>query len=152
MAADDVRTDQAEIDNEGSVLDRLSQRRQRLRDKIGSNAALDLTYRIVVGVVGLAVLVLGIIAIPYPGPGWLIVFAGLGILASEFTWAHRLLQFARGKYDAFMDWFSRQPIATRAAGVLFTAGVVLATLWLIGGLYLVAGWVGPDWQWLASPL
>ncbi|MCZ4079652.1 TIGR02611 family protein [Rhodococcus sp. H36-A4] len=152
MAADDVRTDQAEIDNEDSVLDRLSQRRQRLRDKIGSNAALDLTYRIVIGVVGLAVLVLGIIAIPYPGPGWLIVFAGLGILASEFMWAHRLLQFARGKYDAFMDWFSRQPIATRAAGVLFTAGVVLATLWLIGGLHLIAGWVGPDWQWLASPL
>lgn len=152
MAADDARTDQAEIDNEDSVLHRLSRQRQRLRDKIGSNAAVDLTYRIVVGVVGLAVLILGIIAIPYPGPGWLIVFTGLGILASEFTWAHRLLQFARGKYDGFMDWFSRQPIATRAAGVLFTAGVVLATLWLIGGLYLVAGWVGSDWQWLASPL
>ncbi len=152
MAVDDVRTDQAETDDENSVLDRLSQRRHRLRAKIGSNPAVDLTYRVVVGVVGFAVLVLGIIAIPYPGPGWLIVFAGLGILASEFTWAHRLLQFARGKYDGFMEWFSRQSIAIRALGVLFTAGVVLATLWLIGGLYLVAGWVGPDWQWLASPL
>ncbi|QCB51016.1 TIGR02611 family protein [Rhodococcus sp. PAMC28707] len=152
MAADDVRTDQAETGDEDSVLDRLSRRRQRLRDKIGSNAALDLTYRIVIGVVGLAVLVLGIIAIPYPGPGWLIVFAGLGILASEFTWAHRLLQVVRGKYDRFMEWFSRQPIAFRALGVLLTAGIVLATLWLIGGLYLVTGWIGPDWHWLASPL
>ena len=37
----------------------------------------------------------GILAIPYPGPGWAIVFVGLGILATEFEWARQLLAYAR---------------------------------------------------------
>ena len=34
---------------------------------------------------------LGAIFLITPGPGWLIIFAGLGILASEFAWADRAL-------------------------------------------------------------
>src|SRR6478735_4570468 len=59
----------------------------RARRRIASNPVLNLSYRIAVGVIGTAVLVVGIVTIPYPGPGWLIVFAGLGILGSEFAWA-----------------------------------------------------------------
>ena len=33
----------------------------------------------------------GSILVPLPGPGWLIVFAGLAILATEYVWAQRLL-------------------------------------------------------------
>ena len=98
-------------------------------------------------------LVAGILAIPYPGPGWLIVFAGLAILASEFTWARRLLRYARSKYDAWTDWLKRQTMIVRVAVLLATGLVVLASLWLLGALYLVAGWVGLDsWTWLQSPL
>lgn len=104
-------------------------------------------------VLGTAVLVLGIIAIPYPGPGWLIVFAGLAILASEFAWAKRVLQYARGKYDAWTDWLGRQTLAVRLAVLALTGFIVLVTLYLLGALYLVAGWVGLDgWTWLQSPL
>ncbi len=110
------------------------------------------TYRVGVGVLGAAVLALGIIAIPYPGPGWLIVFAGLAILASEFTWARRALHYARGRYDAWTDWLGRQSMAVRLAVLGLTGLVVLATLYLLGALYLVAGWVGLDgWTWLRSP-
>ncbi len=35
--------------------------------------------RIAIGIVGGLLLVVGIIAIPYPGPGWLIVFTALAI-------------------------------------------------------------------------
>ena len=70
-------------------------------------AQTDFVYRIVVGVVGLAVLAVGILAIPYPGPGWAIVFVGLGILATEFDWARRLLAYAKERYDKVMDWFQR---------------------------------------------
>ncbi|WP_369794636.1 PGPGW domain-containing protein [Kutzneria sp. 744] len=38
-------------------------------------------------IAGFAVLALGIVLIPYPGPGWLVFFAGLAILATEFTWS-----------------------------------------------------------------
>jgi uncharacterized protein (TIGR02611 family) len=99
------------------------------------------------------VLAAGIIAIPYPGPGWLIVFGGLAILASEFTWARRVLHFARGKYDAWTAWLSRQSLLVRIAVLAATGLVVLATLYLLNAFYLVAGWVGlTQWTWLQSPL
>jgi uncharacterized protein (TIGR02611 family) len=109
-------------------------------------------YRVVVGVVGLAIFAVGIVTIPYPGPGWAIVFIGLGILASEFEWAHRLLSWVRKRYDAVMSWFSRQGLWVKALGVLLTTVVVLATLWLFGALGWVAGVIGIDWPWLKSPL
>jgi uncharacterized protein (TIGR02611 family) len=124
----------------------------RWRDTLHERPAANLTYRIVVGVVGVVVLALGILAIPYPGPGWAIVFIGLGILASEFEWAHRLLSYARKRYDAVMSWFGRQGLWVKALGVLLTTVVVLATLWLFGALGWVAGLLGIDWAWLKSPL
>jgi len=41
----------------------------RWRDRLRERRRADFVYRIVVGVVGLVVLVVGILAIPYPGPG-----------------------------------------------------------------------------------
>ncbi|NDZ95230.1 TIGR02611 family protein [Streptomyces sp. SID6673] len=125
--------------------------RQR-RYLIRRNPKLHLAYRIVVGVVGTLVLACGIVAIPYPGPGWLIVFLGLGILASEFSWAHRVLTYARGKYDAFMDWMQRQHWSVQAGAWLGTAAIVVVTLWLLGAIGMVAGWVNIDADWLASPI
>jgi len=127
-------------------------RYREFRDGIAARPGADRIYRIVVGVVGTIVLLLGIVAIPYPGPGWLIVFAGLGILASEFAWAKKVLRWVRVRYDAFMEWFGRQNLVVKGIGLLFTVAVVLATLWLLGALELVAGWVGLDWAWLQSPL
>jgi uncharacterized protein (TIGR02611 family) len=54
------------------------------------------------------VLVAGIIMIPYPGPGWLVVFIGLAILGTEFDWARRLLSYARSRYDRWNAWQHRQ--------------------------------------------
>lgn len=98
-------------------------------------------------------LIIGVIAIPYPGPGWLIVFAGLAILATEFAWAQRVLHYLRGRYDAWTNWLGRQNLLVRIAVLTLTGVVVLATLWLLNAFYLVAGWVGlSDWTWLQSPL
>jgi uncharacterized protein (TIGR02611 family) len=124
----------------------------RWRDKLRDRRAADFTYRIVVGVVGLAVLGVGILAIPYPGPGWAIVFVGLAILATEFEWARRLLKFTRERYDLVMDWFKRQGLWVQALGVVFTAAVVVATLWLFGALAWAAGLVGLEQSWLKSPI
>ena len=109
-------------------------------------------YRTLVGVAGGVVLVGGIVAIPYPGPGWAIVFIGLAILASEFAWAHRTLRFAKGRYDAFMEWFGGRHSGSGAVGTVLTAAVVVGTLWFVGALDLVAGWVGVDEPWLQSPI
>jgi uncharacterized protein (TIGR02611 family) len=53
------------------------------------------TRRLAILVVGLAVVAIGIVMIPAPGPGWAVVFAGLAILATEFTWAEILLDRAK---------------------------------------------------------
>ncbi|MEV0946457.1 TIGR02611 family protein [Rhodococcus sp. NPDC049939] len=124
----------------------------RWRAHIAATPSLNLAYRIAVGVIGVLVLAAGIVAIPYPGPGWLIVFTGLGILASEFAWAHRLLHFARERYDTFMEWFSRKSFVIKGVGVLLTSAVVVATLWLLGTFGLVGTWIGLDYSWLESPL
>lgn len=51
--------------------------------------------RVAVGVIGGVVTVVGVVALVAPGPGWLIIFAGLGILATEFAWAAVVLEKAK---------------------------------------------------------
>ena len=55
-----------------------------------------LIKRVIIGFVGGLVTLVGVVALVAPGPGWLIIFTGLGILASEFAWAARVLTSARG--------------------------------------------------------
>ncbi len=111
-----------------------------------------LAYQVTVAVVGAVVLVIGVIAIPYPGPGWLIVFAGLGILATEFPWARRILHDALDRYRATMAWYKRQHGVVRIAGAVGTFVLTMLTLWLVGAIGLTAGWFGFDHPWLGSPL
>lgn len=105
-----------------------------------------------VGILGAVVLIAGIVAIPYPGPGWLIVFAGLGILATEFSWAQRLLGYARARYDAWTAWLRRQSLPVRFAVLAATALIVLTTLWLADALGLLTDLFGLDWAWIQSPV
>lgn len=131
---------------------RVARRWARWRDSLRERPAVDLGYRITVGVVGLLVLGLGVLAIPYPGPGWAIVFVGLGILATEFDWARRLLAYARVRYDAAMAWFKQQGLWVQVAGALFTVAVVVGTLWVFGVLAFTARLIDFEHPWLNSPI
>lgn len=51
--------------------------------------------KIVVGVIGATVILAGIAMLILPGPGWLTIFGGLAILATEFAWAKWMLKFAK---------------------------------------------------------
>lgn len=127
---------------------RLADRRERIR----SRPLADFVYRVAVGIAGFVVLAVGIAAIPYPGPGWAIVFVGLAILASEFYWARRTLGYTRRRYDRAMVWVRRQSWWVQAVGALFTAGVVVLTLWLLGALAWSTRLVGLYHPALDSPL
>jgi uncharacterized protein (TIGR02611 family) len=111
-----------------------------------------LVYRVGIGVLGGLVLAGGIVMIPYPGPGWLVVFAGLAILATEFHWARRLLDFARGRYHAWTRWLAGRHLLIRLTVLALTGLIVLVTLWLLDVCALVGGWFGIEWPWLGSPL
>jgi uncharacterized protein (TIGR02611 family) len=40
---------------------------------------------------GFALLPIGVVMLPLPGPGWLVIFLALAILAGEFVWARNLM-------------------------------------------------------------
>lgn len=40
---------------------------------------------------GFTLLLIGVVMLVTPGPGWLVIFLGLGLLAAEFVWARRLM-------------------------------------------------------------
>jgi len=48
--------------------------------------------KIVVGIIGFTVLLIGIVMIVLPGPSLLVIPAGLAILGTEFMWARNLLK------------------------------------------------------------
>jgi len=106
---------------------------------------------VAIGVLGGLVLALGVVMIPYPGPGWLVVFAGLEILATEFRWARRVNHFARSRYRRWVHWLERQHGVIKVTVMAFTGLVVAATLWVLGVFALVGGWFGVHHPWLASP-
>ncbi len=53
--------------------------------------------RIIVGIIGTTVLIIGILLLVLPGPAFLVIPLGLAILATEFVWARRLLQKVKEK-------------------------------------------------------
>lgn len=55
-----------------------------------------------VAVVGGSLVGLGIVLIPLPGPGTLVVAAGMGVLATEFPAARRALDGAKRKLAAMV--------------------------------------------------
>lgn len=110
------------------------------------------TKKVLIGIVGGIVVLAGLVMVPYPGPGWLVVFAGLAILATEFAFASRVLKFARGKYDQWVAWIKRQNIFVRVLVLAATGIVVIATLWLFNAFGIVIGIFNLDIEWLVSPL
>ena len=119
--------------------------RRRLAARRSTNHA----YRVVVGIVGGLIVAFGLVTIPLPGPGWLTVIAGLFVLASEFTWAERLLEYTRARVSRWSDWVGDQPLWVRVLLGLTTAafvyGVLVVTLHLFGVPDWVPGWV-PLWR------
>ena len=120
------------------------QERHPVRAFFAGHKTLDLTYRIVIGVLGTAIVVGGVVLIPLPGPGWLIVFAGLALLSTEFAWAQRLLDLARAKVSTWTHWVTGQSLLVRAAIGLGSMLAVAGAVWLYVRVQGVPEWV-PDW-------
>lgn len=65
-----------------------------LTSRLGLDAAPHLK-KLIVGVIGMTVLLLGLALIVLPGPAIVVIPIGLAILATEFAWARHLI--ARGR-------------------------------------------------------
>ena len=63
--------------------------------------------RIAIGVVGGSVLIVGILMIVLPGPAFVVIPVGLGILSLEFAWARSWLAKARDKAETLAQRLKR---------------------------------------------
>lgn len=113
------------------------------RRRVRSNPHMHRLYRISVALVGAVVVVAGLIMVPFPGPGWLVVFLGIAIWASEFERAQRLLELGRRTLSSWNEWLRVQ---RRYVQVLVTALTLGAVLAIFYGLLLLSGVPGffPD--------
>ena len=77
---------------------------------------------------GFLVVIIGIIALPLPGPGWLIIAAGLTILSKDVAWADRLLRYIRRRVPGVPE-DGKIPRSSLITMALITLAFVSASLW-----------------------
>ena len=64
--------------------------------------------RIAITIVGFVVILAGVAMLILPGPGWAAIFLGLAILATEYVWAQRAMNYAKQKASQAKDRVTRK--------------------------------------------
>lgn len=108
----------------------------------------------VIAVLGGLLTLAGIGLLVLPGPGFVLVAAGLAVLATRFSWAQKPLDYAKDKAEQGIEEVGKSPLRAAGAaiaalvlvalGVLALAGVDLpfvnaftAVILILSGLFLV---------------
>ncbi|MFJ3671743.1 TIGR02611 family protein [Streptomyces sp. NPDC090106] len=104
---------------------------------VKARRALHLSWQVGVFVIGLAVVVAGIIMLPLPGPGWVVIFGGMAIWATEFVWAQLVLRWTKRKVTeaaqkALDPKVRRRNIVLTSIGLVIIAAVVGVYLYKFG--------------------
>lgn len=107
----DIRAEIADAEREDRPIRRML---RTARAWVARHPRVEIAYRVGVAVVGTIMALGGLVLVPLPGPGWLIVFLGLAVLGTEFHWARRLSGWVKRMLDRFWQWW-RQRRAARAA-------------------------------------
>ncbi|WP_407840006.1 TIGR02611 family protein [Streptomyces sp. DSM 116496] len=100
---------------------------------IKARRGLHLSWQVGVFIVGLAVIGAGIAMLVLPGPGWVAIFAGLAIWATEFAWAHLALRWTKRKVSEAAQK-ALDPKVRRRNIILTSVGLVIAGVLI--GFYL----------------
>ncbi|NBE51499.1 TIGR02611 family protein [Streptomyces boluensis] len=100
---------------------------------IKKRRALHVSWQVGVFVVGLAVVIAGIIMLPLPGPGWVVIFCGMAIWATEFVWAQLVLRWTKRKVKEAAQR-ALDPRVRRRNIILTTVGLVIIGVLL--GIYI----------------
>ena len=101
---------------------------------------------------GFIVVIVGIIALPLPGPGWLIIAGGLTILSKDVAWAERLLRYIRKRVPGIPEDGKIPPSSLATMAVMTLAFVSLSLWWTLGrgsdeiqaGTYVVTEILAPE--------
>lgn len=109
----------------------------RAPEYIQARKALHLSWQVGVFIVGLAVVAAGIVMLPLPGPGWLVIFGGMAIWATEFVWAQLVLRWTKRKVTeaaqrALDPKVRRRNIILTTVGLVIVAVLVAVYVWKFG--------------------
>ncbi|MEV0181001.1 TIGR02611 family protein [Streptomyces sp. NPDC050625] len=109
----------------------------RAPEFIKARRALHVSWQVCIFVVGLAVVLAGIIMLPLPGPGWVVIFGGMAIWATEFVWAQLVLRWTKRKVTeaaqrALDPKVRRRNIALTVIGLVIVAVLVGIYVWKFG--------------------
>ena len=104
---------------------------------IKARRALHLSWQVGVFIVGLAVVGAGVIMLPLPGPGWLVIFGGMAIWATEFVWAQLVLRWTKRKVTeatqrALDPKVRRRNIILTTVGLVIIVGLGAVYVWKFG--------------------
>lgn len=102
------------------------------RERTDEEAQRNIIVRIGIIIFGTLVTLAGIGMLIFPGPGIVVIIAGLGILASEVSWAERLLAYAKKRANvegitAQHPWIKPVSIVLMVLGV--AASILYAVRW-----------------------
>jgi uncharacterized protein (TIGR02611 family) len=109
----------------------------RAPEFVKARRTLHLSWQVGVFVVGLAVVVAGALMLVLPGPGWLVIFAGMAIWATEFVWAQLVLRWTKRKVTeaaqkALDPKVRRRNIILTSVGLVITGALLGLYLWKCG--------------------
>ena len=105
----------------------------------------SMPYRVAYGIAGSIVLLIGIVTIPLPGPGWATVFLGLGMLALEFAWAERLAMVILAGLQQFWTRWVDAPKWQKGIALVALAAVTSAAVMLSATLVGAPDFVPKFW-------
>ena len=60
-----------------------------------------------VALLGGVIVLVGLLLVPLPGPGWAVVLVGTSVLGREFPWAARLSEVVRRRLGLALQWARR---------------------------------------------
>ncbi|MFB9463611.1 TIGR02611 family protein [Streptomyces cinereospinus] len=109
----------------------------RAPEFIKARRLLHVSWQVGVFLVGLGVVVTGIVLLPLPGPGWVIIFGGMAVWATEFVWAQLVLRWTKRKVTeaaqrALDPKVRRRNIVLTTVGCVIMAAIVGFYVWKFG--------------------
>ncbi|MFE7776075.1 TIGR02611 family protein [Streptomyces sp. NPDC057445] len=120
----------------GEVVDEATHERplgSRAPEFVRARRTLHLSWQVGVFIVGLAVVGAGVVMLPLPGPGWLVIFGGMAIWATEFVWAQLVLRWTKRKVTEAAQR-ALDPRVRRRNIILTTTGLVIIAV--LVGIYV----------------
>lgn len=91
---------------------------EKFRACVERHPRLRVFYRGTVAAVGLGTIMIGVVLLVAPGPGWLMIFLGLAILSTEFASAQRVSRQFKAIVTRVLTWWRRRRAGRRSASQL----------------------------------